>query len=100
MSKQFVAKLVKYEGFIYDGDLMSSDGNYYVPDWAVEAYQTGVLKYIAMGTTVPDLFIIQHDDCQLVMPGDAIIRTPHGLCCIRKCIIPLLFEVNEEGEEK
>lgn len=35
----------RFEAFQYDGDLMDSGGNYYVPDWAVQAYKEGVLFY-------------------------------------------------------
>lgn len=33
------------EAFRYDGDLKVTDVKYYVPDWAVEAFETGVLHF-------------------------------------------------------
>lgn len=38
-------KPVVIEAFKYDGDLMDKYGNYYVPQWAVEAYKNGTLFY-------------------------------------------------------
>ena len=38
-------KPVVIEAFQYDGDLKGTDGNYYVPDWAVKAFESGVLHY-------------------------------------------------------
>lgn len=34
-----------FEAFQYDGDLMNSHGEYYVPEWAVKVYKEGVLFY-------------------------------------------------------
>lgn len=41
----FQKKPVVIEAFQYDGDLMNSDGEYYVPDWAVKALDKGKLFY-------------------------------------------------------
>lgn len=38
-------KPVEIEAFQYDGDLMNSKGEWYVPDWAVEAFENGVMYY-------------------------------------------------------
>ena len=38
-------KPVVIEAFQYDGDLKGSDGNYYVPDWAVKAFEEGIMFY-------------------------------------------------------
>jgi hypothetical protein len=37
-------KPVTIECFKYDGDLMNSDGKYYVPDWAQKAYEDGTIS--------------------------------------------------------
>ena len=44
MSK-YRKKPVVIEAFKYDGDLKGADGKYYVPDWAVQAFEKGVLFY-------------------------------------------------------
>ena len=41
----YVKKPIAIEAFRYDGDLMGADGKYYVPDWAVEAFESGVMYY-------------------------------------------------------
>lgn len=38
-------KPVFVEAFQYDGDLMNSKGEYYVPQWAVEAYKNGLMYH-------------------------------------------------------
>ena len=39
------------EAFQYDGDFVNSKGEYYVPDWAVNALHNGILYY---GSETPD----------------------------------------------
>ena len=38
-------KPVVIEAFQYDGDLIDSKGNYYVPEWAAEAHHNGIMFY-------------------------------------------------------
>lgn len=38
-------KPVIVEAFQYDGDFMNADGTFYVPDWAKEAYEKGILYF-------------------------------------------------------
>ena len=45
-------KPVIIEAFLYDGDLMNRKGKYYVPDWAVKAYQEGTMFFRG-----PELYI-------------------------------------------
>jgi len=66
---------VEIQAFRYDGDLMDSDGNYYVPDWAVKAFKDKVLYYhsdrelyiMGVSASVPDVkvsigdYIVQDD---------------------------------------
>ena len=42
----FHTKRCVVSAFQYDGDLMNSEGTYYVPQWAQEAYLQGVLHYV------------------------------------------------------
>ena len=42
-------KPVVIEAFQYDGNLMSSDGTYCVPGWAVDAYDMGVMYHKSDG---------------------------------------------------
>lgn len=38
-------KPVEIEAFKFDGDMMTSDGKYYVPEWAVNALKENVLSF-------------------------------------------------------
>lgn len=42
---QYEKKMMQFEAFQYDGDLKGTDDKYYVPDWAVKAYESGILYY-------------------------------------------------------
>lgn len=68
------------EAFKYDGDLMGSDGNYYVPGWAVKAYDDGTMYYgQSAGDGHPaELFIKEKGGLYHVSVGDYIIRGIHG----------------------
>lgn len=43
---KFRKKLVVVEAFKYDGDLSDRYGIFYVPDWAVKAYENENLFYL------------------------------------------------------
>lgn len=42
---KYKKKPVEIEAFQYDGDLIDSDGHYYVPSWAMDAHKHGVLCF-------------------------------------------------------
>lgn len=42
---KFRKKPIVIEAFQYDGDLMDTDGEYYVPDWAIDAFSNDILFY-------------------------------------------------------
>lgn len=52
-------KPVEIEAFQYDGDLKGSDGKYYVPEWAVSAFENGELIYMSLSPLHPpcDLYV-------------------------------------------
>ncbi len=64
------------EAFKYDGDLKGSDGKYYVPDWAVEAYEKRIMYYKAMRIGEPpyELFIDTPAGTLHVNVGDYVIK--------------------------
>ena len=45
MKMKYRKKSVVIEAFQYDGDLKDSNREYYVPDWAVKAFEDGVMHY-------------------------------------------------------
>lgn len=71
-------KPVVIEAFKYDGDLMGSDGKYYVPDWAVKAYEDGVMFYDDVGNMPGELFIKTLEGTHHVSVGDYIIQGVNG----------------------
>lgn len=64
------------EAFQYNGDLKGVGGEYYVPDWAVEAYEDGVLYYgsIYSGGPPTELFIKREEGTLHVNIGDYVIK--------------------------
>ena len=73
-------KPVVIEAFQYDGDLKGSDGKYYVPVWAVEAFGSGVMHYgSAADNTPPDeLYIETLEGRHHVSVGDFVIQGVQG----------------------
>ena len=73
-------KPVVIEAFQYDGDLMGTDGKYYVPDWASKSYEDGVLFYgVGLDGKEPcELFIKTLEGTMRVSVGDYIIKGVQG----------------------
>ena len=42
---KFRKKPVVIEAFQFDGDLINSNGHFYVPEWAEKAYKEGILYF-------------------------------------------------------
>lgn len=57
-------KPVVVEAFQYDGDLINSKGEYYVPGWAVKAHKDGVLYFA--------------EDHQSGLPYELFVKTLEG----------------------
>lgn len=74
-------KPVEIEAFQYDGDLMNSKGEYYVPDWAVEAFENGIMYYnIPVSPLIPphELYIKTLEGTHHVSVGDYVIQGIKG----------------------
>lgn len=73
-------KPVVIEAFKYDGDLMNSKGEYYIPDWAVEAYTRGDMYFDSFESTSPptELFIKTLEGIHHASVGDYIIKGVKG----------------------
>ena len=70
---------VALAAFQYDGDLKNSHGEYYVPDWAVEAFENGTIFYKELRDKQPcELFIKTRTDIVHVPVGNYIIRDTDG----------------------
>lgn len=77
---KYIKKPVEIEAFQYDGDLKGSDGNYYVPDWVVEAFENGTMYYDSLnGREEPcELFIRTLEGNQHVSVNDYVIKGVKG----------------------
>lgn len=94
---KYRTKLVTIEAFKYDGDLKDKDGNYYVPQWAVEAYKNGTMFY-GCGAGGDELFIeTTPESVYYVGVGDYIVRSATGK--IYSCK-PDIFEQTYEEVER
>lgn len=52
---KYKKKPVAIEAFQFDGDLKGSDGKYYVPEWAVKAFEEGILYFDALTPDTPPI---------------------------------------------
>ena len=69
-------KPIVIDAFEYDGDLMYSNGVWYVPDWAVQAFNDGILFY---DENQPwNLYVRTLEGSMLVKVGDFIIKGING----------------------
>ncbi|WP_185967688.1 hypothetical protein [Clostridium sp. HBUAS56010] len=57
-------KPVVIEAFRYDGDFIGRDGKYYIPDWAIDAHQKGILYFA--------------EDHQHGLPYELFVKTLEG----------------------
>lgn len=69
-----IKKPVTIECFIYDGDLKSSDGKFYVPEWAQKAYEDGTIFFKDQG----EMYIKTLEGDHHASVGDIIIRGVNG----------------------
>ena len=77
---KYKKKPVVIEAFQYDGDLKGSDGNYYVPDWVVKAFEEGIMFYDSLsGIEEPcELFINTLEGKHHVSVNDYVIQGVNG----------------------
>lgn len=71
-------KPVVIEAFQYDGDLKGSDGQYYVPDWAIKAYEDNTMYYGELDGQLGELFIKTLEGVHHASVGDYIIQSVNG----------------------
>lgn len=89
-------KPVVIEAFQYDGDLKGADGKYYVPDWAVKAFEGGTLYYDSTNQPPTELKIKTLEGDMTASVGDYIIRGVNGELYPCK---PDIFEKTYEAVE-
>lgn len=84
-------KPVEIEAFRFDGDLQNSKGEFYVPRWAVEAFEKGILRFEG-----PELYVETLEGTHHASAGDYIIQGIKGE--IYPCK-PDIFEATYDKEE-
>lgn len=88
-------KPIVIDAFQYDGDLMYATGDYYVPDWAVQAFNDGILFY---DENQPwNLYVKTLEGSMLVSVGDFVIKGVNNELYPCK---PDIFEKTYEKEEE
>lgn len=77
---KFRKKPVVIEAFQYDGDLVFSNGESYVPEWAIKAYLDGTIFYDSLDSESPpcELFIRTLEGIHHVSVGDFVIQGVKG----------------------
>ena len=73
-------KPVIIEAFKYDGDFIDSKGSYYIPDWAISAFESGIMYYNSMYDEGEpcELFIKTLEGIHHVSVGDYVIKGIEG----------------------
>ena len=89
-------KPVVIEAFQYDGDLIGSNGQYYVPEWAKKAYEDGAIYYGELDGHPGELFIKTLEGVHHASVGDYIIQGVNGELYPCK---PDIFEKTYEAAE-
>lgn len=77
---KYKKKPVSVEAFQFDGDLKGSDGKYYVPEWAVKAFEEGILYFDALTPDTPpiELFIRTLEGTMHAPVGSYVIQGVRG----------------------
>lgn len=97
---KFRKKPVVVEAFQYDGDLKDSKGNWYVPQWAITAYENKVMFYGREPhpfNSPYELYIETLEGIHHVTVGDYVIQGVNGELYPCK---PDIFEQTYEFDEK
>lgn len=90
-------KPIIVEAFQYDGDLKGTNGEYYIPQWAVTAYEDGSLFYKEYLDLVCLLFCKTLEGNMLVSVGDYVIRGIKGeLYPCKSDIFEMTYDLVEE----
>lgn len=72
---KYKKKSLIVDAFKYDGDLVDKNGNWYVPDWAKEAFLSGRLFYDSVDSNSPPSELFVSDTGKHVKVGDYIVRS-------------------------
>lgn len=73
-------KPVVVEAFQYDGDLINSEGEFYVPQWAQDAYNKRIIFFdsLTSESAPTELFVETLEGIHHARVGDFIVQGVHG----------------------
>lgn len=93
---KYIKKPIEIEAFQYDGDLKGLNGEYYVPEWAAEAFENGIMYYDSLNDKEEpcELFIRTLKGNHHVSVGDYIIKGVKGE--LYPCKPDIFEEIYEE----
>jgi hypothetical protein len=68
------------EAFQYDGDFINGRGNYYIPEWAINAHKRGILSFAEDHQSgLPyELFVKTLEGVMKANVGDYVIQDVNG----------------------
>lgn len=75
---KFRKKPIVIEAFQYDGDLMYTNGDYYVPQWAINAFKNNIMYYDSIDKEPSELFIKTLEGIRHISVGDYVIQGIKG----------------------
>lgn len=75
---EYKKKPVIIEAFQYDGDLKNSKGEWCVPEWAIKAFENGIMFYEEYNQEPSELFIKTLEGKHHVSVNDYVIKGVHG----------------------
>ena len=94
---KFRAKPIEVEAFQYDGDFTNSDGEFYVPQWAVDALKEDKLYFNELNGVPCELFIDTPESAVHVALDNYVIKADDGtLYTLRPNVFEKLYERIEE----
>ena len=91
---KYILKRIEVDAFQFDGDMMTSDGKYYVPEWAANALNNNVLFFEDDG----ELYLRCEDGyIEHVYVGDYIILDVRGVLFVYEPdVFEKMYELVEE----
>lgn len=75
---KYKKKPVTIEAFQYDGDFQNTKGEYYIPEWAIKAYESGIMYFKPFKDKPSELFIKTLEGEHHAAIGDYIIQGIRG----------------------
>ena len=93
-------KPMEVDAVQYDGDFKNRKGEYYVPDWAVEAFEKGKLYFDEYEGEPGQLLVKSINGCIRVSVGDYVIKDELGAVysCNRRVFAHMYEPAESEGK--